>query len=279
MIINDFELIKFLNKNINIFILSDDSLRSYIILKIIKIFFKKKCFSENFNDFDYNKYNNSIIIFRDFFNDSFNKKNIYKLVSNNNIVIFILQNFKHKYFIKEMNYHFKKKIIIILFDLLTKKESFSWIKQFFIYNFFYFNEKILNYLNRFFNNDIDTFITTFESKICIKKTLLDLLLNVKLKTSNEIFFLENLNKKKINISLYTYRNTKEHIILLKNYNKNNNDNKFILYLFIILDINTKNNITLNSELILFNFMIDKFFEKNYRNNNFDKFNIKYFTKK
>lgn len=279
MIINDFELIKFLNKDINIFILSDDSLRSYIILKIIRNFFKIKCFSENFNEFDYNKYNNSIIIFKEFLNNSFNEKNIYKLLSNNNIIIFILKNFKHEFFIKKMNYHFKKKIIIILFDLLAQKESFLWIKQFFIYKFFYINEKILNYLNNFFNNEIEVFITTFESKIFIKKSFLDLLLNVKIKTNNENFFLENLNKKKINISLYTYKNTKEYIILLKNYNKNNNENKFIMYLFIILDINTKNNISLNSELILFNFMIDKFFEKNYRNNNFDKFNIKYFAKK
>lgn len=48
MIINDFELIFFLNENFKFFLLLDDSLRSVIIFKIIKKFFKKKNFFSKF---------------------------------------------------------------------------------------------------------------------------------------------------------------------------------------------------------------------------------------
>jgi hypothetical protein len=56
MIINDFSLKNFLNNKINIFILLEDSLRSLVVLKIIKAFFKKKCVFEEFENFDYQKY-------------------------------------------------------------------------------------------------------------------------------------------------------------------------------------------------------------------------------
>ncbi|HIH2762896.1 MAG TPA: hypothetical protein ACYCDA_00980 [Candidatus Azoamicus sp.] len=270
MIINDFEFILFLNKNknVNVFILLDDSLRSFIIISIIKKILKKKYILEDINDFENNKYTNSIIIFKDILN----KKNVYKLLQHNNIIIFILQNFEYKNYIN-------KKIIIVLFKHLTYKESFLWMKQFFIYKSFYFNDKIINYLTNYFKNKLDSFIITFESKMYIKTSFLDLLLEIRLNVNNDFFFLENLYKKKINTSLNIYKNIHEYTSLLENYQKLKTENNFILYLFVILDINTKNGTISNSELILFNFMIDNFFEKNFRNENFDKFNIKYITEK
>lgn len=274
MITNDFDFILFLNKNIKVFILLDDSLRSITIFSIIKKFFKKKYVLEEVSDFENNKYTNSIIVFKDILN----KKNIYKLLSNNNIVIFILPNFKYKNYINEINYNLNKKIIIVLFKYLTYKESFLWLKQFFIYKSFYFNDRIINYLTSYFKNKLDDFIITFESKLDIKTSFLNLLLELRFNINND-FFLENLHNKKFNTSLNEYKKINEYTNLLESYTKLKIENNFILYLFVILDINTKNGTTSNSELILFNFMIDNFFEKNFRNKNFDKFNIKYITKK
>lgn len=89
----------------------------------------------------------------------------------------------------------------------------------------------------------------------------------------------NLHQKKINMLLYTYKNKNDYINLLKNYYELNFKNKFIMYLFIILDINEKNNEKSNYEIILFNFIINTFFEKKNRENYFDNLNIKYITKK
>jgi hypothetical protein len=277
MIVNDFELIFFLNENLKFFLLLDDSLRSVIILKIIKNFFKKKFFLADFEDFNYNKYTNKILIFKEKFHNVFNNEVIHKLISNNNVIILISKDFKDKTFLNKINYFFKKNIIIITFKELTYKENFLWIKQFFIYKSYYFNDKICNYLNNFFKKKLDLFIINFELNV-YNKSLLQLLLIVNLNINYE-FSLINLYKKEINMLLYTYKNKNDCINLLKNYDELNFKNKFIMYLFIILDIHEKNNEKLNYEIILFNFIINTFFEKKNRENYFDNLNIKYITKK
>lgn len=277
MIVNDFELMFFLKKNFKIFFLLDDSLRSIIIFKIIKKFFKRKIFLANFDEFNYNKYVNKILVFKEKFHNIFDNEIIHKLISNNNVVILISNDFKDKTFINKINFFFKKNIIIIAFKELTYRENFLWIKQFFIYKSYYFNDKICNYLSNFFKKKLELFIINFELNI-YNKSLLQSLLNINLNINYD-FSLINLHKKKINMLLYTYKNKNNHINLLKNYDELNFKNKFIMYLFIILDINEKNNEQLNYEIILFNFIINTFFEKRNRENYFDNLNIKYITKK
>lgn len=275
MIINDFELIIFLKKNFRIFFLLDDSLRSIITFKIIKKFFNKKIFLVNIEDFNHSKYTDRILVFKEKFNYILNNEIISKLISNNNIIILIAKDFKDKNFITKANCFFKKNLIIITFKELTYKENFLWIKQFFIYKSCYFNDKICNYLNKFFEKKLELFIINFALNV-YKKSLLQLLLNINLNINRD-FSLINLHKQNLNTFLYTYKNN--NINLLKNYDKLNFKNKFIMYLFIILDINEKNNDQLKLEIILFNFIINTFFKIKNRENYFDNLNIKYITKK
>ena len=275
MIINDFELILFLKKKIKIFFLLDDSLRSVIIFKIIKKFFNKKIFSVNVEDFNQNKYTDKILIFKEKFNYILDNEIIHKLISNNNIIILIAKEFKDETFITKINYFFKKNIIIITFKELTYKENFLWIKQFLIYKSYYFNDKICNYLSNFFEKKLELLIINFELNT-YKKSLLQLLLNINLNI-NHNFSLINLHKQNLNTFLYTYKNN--NINSLKNYDKLNFKNKFIMYLFIILDLNEKNNDQLKLEIILFNFIINTFFKRKNRENYFDNLDIKYIAKK
>ncbi|CAB3976395.1 hypothetical protein [Candidatus Azoamicus ciliaticola] len=277
MIVNDFELMFFLKKNFKFFFLLDDSLRSVIIFNIIKNFFKRKIFLVNFEDFNCSTYANKILVFKEKFHNIFDNEIIHKLISNNNVIILISNDFKDKTFINKINYFFKKYIIIITFKELTYRENFLWIKQFFIYKSYYFNDRICNYLSIFFKKKLELFIINFELNI-YNKSLLQLLLNINLNINYD-FSLINLHKKKINMLLYAYKNKNNHVNLLKKYDELNFKNKFIMYLFIILDINEKNNEQLNYEIILFNFIINTFFEKRNRGNYFDNLNIKYITKK
>src|SRR5437016_4138387 len=119
MILDDFNILFLLNKNINIFVLLDDSLRSFIIFKIIKKFFKKKCFFENFNDVKNYEYNNNILIFLNISNEIFNKKFIDNLLYENNIIIFILQKFNNEVFMKKINNYFNNKCLIVKFNELN----------------------------------------------------------------------------------------------------------------------------------------------------------------
>src|SRR5437016_541372 len=113
MIINDFEIISLLKKNINIFILLDDSLRSFITFKIIKSFFKKKCIFKNLNEFNDYKYNNTMLILREIHYKILYKGFLDKLLNKNNVIIFILQKINDKVLLKKINKVFKNNCIIV----------------------------------------------------------------------------------------------------------------------------------------------------------------------
>lgn len=279
MIINDFEISYSLNKNINIFILLDDSLRSFITIKLIKSFFNKKCVFETKNELNDVNYNNIILILHTIPNDFFDKELLNKIYEKKNILIFILQKYNNTNILKKVNDFLKNNVAIINFKDLNYSESLLWIEQFFNYKSVYCNTNIFLFLNKYFRNNVDIFIINSINIYYKTNFLLSFLLNINFETNNETIFLEHLYKKKYNMTLFLYRNTEEYTFLLKNYSFLKKNNNFILFFLIILDINIKNNNTEALELILFNFIIKTFFEKKLREDNFDKFNIKYITKK
>jgi len=281
MIINDFDIYFFLNKKKKIFILLDDSIRSYIILDIIKSFYKIKSFLihlEKTNDSDWYKYNNSILIFKNISQDFLYKILIKNLYLNKNVLIFFFKTEKKEFLQKKRILNIKEIILIIKFDELNSIVFFLFLKQFFLHKFYYFNHNIHNYLISFLKNDFECLVTQSNLNIKKKMSLLDIVLNNKVK-NNDTDFLLNLYKKKYEISLYTYKKSIDYNNLLKNYRLFKKNRTIVLYLLIILDINIKCNNLFILEIILLNFIINFFFKKEIKENNFDKFDIKYITKR
>ncbi len=281
MIINDFEIYFFLNKKKKIFILLDDSVRSYIILDIIKSFYKIKSFFidlEKTNDLDCYKYNNSILIFKNISQDFLYKILIKNLYLNKNVLIFFLKTDKNEFLNKKKISNIKEIILIIKFNELNNIVFFLCLKQFFLHKFYYLNHNIHNYLIFFFKNDFEYLVMQSNLNIKKKISLLDMILNNKIK-NNDTDFLLNLYKKKYEISLYTYKKSIDYNNLLKNYRLFKKNKTIILYLLIILDINIKFNNLFISEIILLNFIINFFFKKKIKENNFDKLDLKYITKR
>lgn len=281
MIINDFELIFFLNKEINVFILLNDSLRSYVIFNIIKYFYKKKCFWIDLNtstNLDFLKHTNSILVFKNISHDLISKMVMNDFFLKKNIIIFFLKEITYKFSLKKIIISIKKNTIIIKFNDLNNTEKKLWLRQFFLYKSFYLNYKVCSYLVSFLNDDLEHLIIKFSSNINKKLSLLEIILNNNI-SSNKIDFLLNLYRNDYEISLYTYKKSINYTNLLKNYNSFKKNKEIILYLLIILDLNIKYNNLFLLNLILFNFIMNMFFEKKNKDNNFDKFNIKYITKK
>jgi hypothetical protein len=155
------------------------------------------------------------------------------------------------------------------------------LKQFLVFKSFYCNEKILNYLSYFLKKDFECFISSL--KTYLKSTmyknnfLLSILLNTKITIEN--FYLEKSNEITHNMIFYSYKKNNNYNNLLNNYYLLKKNNKIVLYFLIVLDINLKNNTISHLELIFLNFIINNYFKNKKRENNFDKFNIKYITKK
>ncbi len=286
MIIDDFNLLKYLKPNIQLYVLSENSFRSRKILYIIKYIIKKQFLFINIED-------KSISDFDDIFfcrkicfvieickNDSIVfKRTIFfiniALKKSSSVIIILNEYFKENilYILKSLTFNY----LVIRFNTFDNVCLYKWFYQFSMYKNLYINKYQLLYIINFFGKDLCFFISSLNLYKNIKKnikifSLKDLLLisnqkiyksiNLLNKTNRDIFYnlylYKNLDIRKDYINsfhniIYAYDDKKFYITKL--------DKIFINLILILLDINIKKNNIGISWLLIFN-IITRFVFKN-----------------
>ena len=315
MIINDYNLLDYINNNKKIYILSDNDIRSMAILNIIKLYFNNYnfiiCDNNKINDY-FDKYNEISTL--KYFNkqyvffiktDNINTiMNIYKKYINKknitNIIIFMFKcNFnilKNKIY-KFININLT---LLIYFKKFDNETSKYWIIQYFNFYNYNINKYKILYLCNFYKNKMNIFIKIFSQMTLFKKKtnikINTIILRHNQKITNINIFLLSIIKKDKNKTLYIYKNIKnltnnpivflnslynELTILhkkIKTTNINKEKNLFINFNLTLLDIYAKNN---NIKIFWFEIfdIINNYIFNNYfikEKKIYDKCNIKHF---
>lgn len=279
MIINDLTALKNSSDLKNIYVLEENSIRSAEIIKIIK---KNHLY-----------YSTCIFIF--FYLNELDESIINNIANNNmhikkHIIIIITNVITKNELVDKLFFFFKENFLIIRFKKINEKYMFFWIKLFFYCKLIYCQDSIITYLMHFFYNNIEEIILAINKylilfKKYIKFSLLNFLLTINVLKSSlidkDLFFSNKYNKslfnnKKILSNKIEY--TSDFNFL--NFKLKNNLTKIIfIYHLLLLDLNKKANNTCVLDMLNLNFLIENIFIQKENFYDFDKLNIKYFTKK